>query len=132
MRNTTQKFDKLKERFQTELSENKLPVSSLCLSVSVSPAADRRLSLPQAGVGAAAAQPAEAHVAESQRPVPGVPAPPHEGHAEDRERAVVGTAPPGGGDEEEGPGTRTLGGGRSFPLRVSTRDDLLSGNRTSN
>lgn len=111
MRNRTQNFDKLRERFQTELSENKLPVSSLCLS------------LPQAGVGAAAAQPAEAHVAESQRPVPGVPAPPHEGHAEDRERAVVGAAPPGGGDEEEGPGTRTLDGGRSFPLLVSTRDD---------
>lgn len=68
-------------------------------------AAVGRLSVSQTGVGAAAAQPAEAHVAEGQRPVPGVPAPPHEGHAEDRERAVVGTAPPGGGDEEEGPGT---------------------------
>lgn len=58
----------------------------------------------QAGVGAAAAQPAEAHVAESQRPVPGVPAPPHEGHAEDRERAVLRAAAPGGGDQEERPG----------------------------
>lgn len=63
------------------------------------------LSLPQAGVGEAAAQPAEAHVAASQRPIPGVSASPHEGHAADRERAVIGTAPPGGGDEEERPGT---------------------------
>lgn len=61
----------------------------------------------QAGVGAAAAQPAEAHVAAGQRPVPRVAAPPHEGHAADRERVVVGAAPPGGGDEEEGPGAQT-------------------------
>lgn len=61
-------------------------------------------SLPQVGAGAAAAQPAEADVAASQRPVPGVPAPPHEGHAEDRECAVLRTAPPGGGDEEKRPG----------------------------
>lgn len=63
------------------------------------------LSLSQAGVGAAAAQPAEAHMAASQRPIPGVSPPPYEGHAEDRERAVIRTAPPGGGDEEERPGT---------------------------
>lgn len=61
--------------------------------------------MPQAGVGAAAAQPAETDVAAGQRPVPGVPAPPDEGHAEDRERAFLRTAPPGGGNEEEGPGT---------------------------
>lgn len=63
------------------------------------------LSLSQTGAGAAAAQSAETHVAESQRPVPGVSASPNEGHAEDRECAVVRTAPPGGGDEEERPGT---------------------------
>lgn len=62
------------------------------------------LSLSQAGAGATAAQSAEAHVAESQRPVPWVPTAPHEGHAEDRERAVIRTAPPGGGDKEERPG----------------------------
>lgn len=65
-------------------------------------------SVSQAGVGAATAQPAEAHMAASQRSVPGVAAAPHEGHAEDRERAVVGAAPPGGGDEEEGPGAQSL------------------------
>lgn len=65
-------------------------------------------SVSQTGVGAAAAQPAEADVAAGQRPVPGVPAPPDEGHAENRERAVLRTAPPGGGDEEEGPGTAVV------------------------
>lgn len=62
----------------------------------------------QAGVGEATAQPAEAHMAASQRSVPGVAAPPHEGHAEDRECAVVRAASPGGRDEEEGPGTQSL------------------------
>lgn len=44
-------------------------------------------------------------MAASKRPVPGVPASSHEGHAEDRERALLRTAAPGGGDEEERPGT---------------------------
>lgn len=61
----------------------------------------------QAGVGEATAQPAEAHMAASQRSVPRVAAPPHEGHAEDRKCAVVRAAPPGGRDEEEGPGAQS-------------------------
>jgi len=60
--------------------------------------------VPQAGAGATAAQPAEAHVAAGQRPVPGVPAAADEGHAAHRERSLLRAAPPGGGDEEEGPG----------------------------
>lgn len=65
------------------------------------------LSLSPAGAGAAAAQPAEAHMASGQWPVPGVPEAADEGHAEDRERALLRAAPSGGGDQEEGPGTHT-------------------------
>ena len=57
------------------------------------------------GAGAPAAQPAEAHLAAGQRPVPGVAEASHEGHAAHRERPLLGAAAPGGGDEEEGPGT---------------------------
>lgn len=94
------------ETLSTSVKQCHLPPLSPSLFLCLSLAAVCCLSLSQAGVGAAAAQPAETHVAESQRPVPGVPAPPHEGHAEDRERAVIRAAPPGGGDEEERPGTR--------------------------
>lgn len=62
----------------------------------------------QTGAGAAAAQPAEAYMAASERPVPGVPETAHERHAEDRECVIIRTASPGGGDEEERPGTHTL------------------------
>lgn len=80
--------------------------SSSCVLTN-SPVPFSCLSVSQAGVGAAAAQPAEAHVAAGQRPVPRVAAPPHEGHAADRERVVIRAAPSGGGDEEEGPGAQT-------------------------
>eukprot|EP00063_Salmo_salar_P077796 XP_014052631.1 PREDICTED: rab GTPase-binding effector protein 1-like isoform X5 [Salmo salar] len=61
----------------------------------VSPSGGRRETTKRAprsvsplGAGAAAAQPAEAHLAAGQRPVPGVPEAADEGHAEDRERAL--------------------------------------------
>lgn len=65
------------------------------------------LSVSQTGVGAAAAQSVEAHMAASERPVPRVPETAHERHAEDRECVIIRTASPGGGDEEERPGTHT-------------------------
>lgn len=73
------------------------------------------LSVSQTGVRAAAAQPAEAHVAAGKWPVPRIPATPHEGHAKDRECAVVRAAAPGGGDKKERSGksrahTQTLMG----------------------
>lgn len=61
-------------------------------------------SLPSPRAREAAAQPAETHVAESQRPVPGVPAAADEGHAEDGNRAHLGAAPAGGRAEKKGSG----------------------------
>lgn len=58
-----------------------------------------------AGIGAAAAQSAETHLAACQRSVPGVAAAADARHAAHWECAVLRTAAAGGGDQEEGPGT---------------------------